>query len=1455
MTRNHRTRRPQCHHRRLGLESLERRNLLAAYVVDDPGGNDPPGLTLDFAIDKANSDGGGTITFAYPMTINVTSMRGLTQLLAPGITIDGGNPGDVTIRNADDTPTPGYNWAFQILGKHCTIKNLKIEGFNYGISVYSSENTITGNVITNFRYFALDIGGSANVVESNVIGPAVTAGLNDTSSYSAKGILLHSDSQTTIGGPDEGDGNLVFGTAIGIAIDSARGSTIIGNIIGKPSADADIPGNRVGIQLSHGLEIVSATPTVDNVITRNVIAGNTDDGVLITDKTYGRGQRGPISENRVQGNWIGTDKTGLLDIGNGGVGVRISVQSASRQLIGNIVGRGRDDLLEPFDNDPFPNLIAFNREAAIADAADAATVIRANSIFANGPPTSESTNAYSYNPGIDVGPHGRTVNSSPGSQANTAHAGRNFPTSSLLQRKEQTKVVGTLTSQSNTSYTLDFYTNSTTSLQDVRQGKVYVGSKVVQTDDQGFAAFDVTFDVATTEDQSVTATATGPDGTSEFELMYTRPVLVLPGIFGDLPSSHDFGDWLTHRGYRPTGLIAEPLAHSYDDLFQTLENAGYKSGETLFAVNYDWRVSPGIYDGVRDGRVDGLTAASILDDLDKERFSSGVDYLAYWMLQAAAMFDEAYDQVPLESVDVISHSTGGLVARAYVQSDAYGADISNKVAGTVVADTGTTRLPTINNLVMIAVPNRGAPKAFNVLNNNWADNFVYKYIFGAVIDLVHDKLRAGDNVQGPNDAFGWADITLVDGSLNYQELIRRYVPTIFDLMTIDPFLRPDEGEPLVDANATEFRNSLLLDLNAANGMTALGAAVGQTTVICGTNVETVVETEKRTGIDPSHPFPLFPFDATFNHIPAPGEIWYLDSTGLAGDGTVPLSSCSASFRGNPGFRVEQPIEGAEHQSLPGSRKGQTDVLNALGFGWDAPLPSISTNLATSGMFSKETWTIILQLDPVGAVVSDDQGRQFGYMTDLGPILEVPRSMFLGDERVGLGIAFGDGTFPAKLNLTGMSDSEPYIVKVRGIDRGTPLGASSSGILPTGSVLEIPITSSGENPTPLDVVLGNLSVYENEPGSRVGIVSVVGQSTYPPYSYSVADGRFEIVGGQLQLKASVSLDFESEPTIRLSLTVHGSGVPTKSATKTFVVDVIDVNDPPTEIVVSNAFVKERLDGAMVGTLSVLDDDIGQSHTFQVSDARFIVIEGILSLRPGRFLDLASDSEITFEIKATDSGVPTQTLSQQIAVTVVPNSWPWRNDAVPLDVNDDAVVAPIDALLVINELNTPTLTGEEFRLPHIRPSMLGLPYLDSNGDGFCTAIDALLIINHLNNAQPEGERHGQLRAWEQLLGPIPPEGMAWSRETSQGRTPLHIAVSKKSERDATLFGSVTVDTDALHVFSDGEEWARKALLQEDLLDVIVDSRGKVKGRPGAPRRFLKSAELDEDLVRSTSLVRRN
>ena len=69
--------------------------------------------------------------------------------------------------------------------------------------------------------------------------------------------------------------------------------------------------------------------------------------------------------------------------------------------------------------------------------------------------------------------------------------------------------------------------------------------------------------------------------------------------------------------------------------------------------------------------------------------------------------------------------------------------------------------------------------------------------------------------------------------------------------------------------------------------------------------------------------------------------------------------------------------------------------------------------------------------------------------------------------------------------------------------------------------------------------------------------------------------------------------------------------------------------------------------------------------------------------------------------------------------------WQNPLRSLDVNNDGMASPIDALLIINRLND---RNEDFTFSP-RTNQLA-SYFDTNGDGLSSPMDVLLVINALN-----------------------------------------------------------------------------------------------------------------------------
>ncbi|WNC14756.1 alpha/beta fold hydrolase [Brevibacillus brevis] len=127
-----------------------------------------------------------------------------------------------------------------------------------------------------------------------------------------------------------------------------------------------------------------------------------------------------------------------------------------------------------------------------------------------------------------------------------------------------------------------------------------------------------------------------------------RPIVFVPGLFGSMSDQiiQGTGDW--HFGLART---------AYEPTISMLENMGYHMGQQLFVAFYDWR----------------------------QPIAYSADYLIKTIRWAK-------QKTGSSEVNLICHSMGGLVARAYVQSDSYQGDV--------------------NQMIVLATPNAGSPVSY-----------------------------------------------------------------------------------------------------------------------------------------------------------------------------------------------------------------------------------------------------------------------------------------------------------------------------------------------------------------------------------------------------------------------------------------------------------------------------------------------------------------------------------------------------------------------------------------------------------------------------------------------------------------------------------------------------------------------------------------------------------------------
>lgn len=196
-------------------------------------------------------------------------------------------------------------------------------GNTIGGSVAGAGNVLSGNVWEGVWIS----GANENLVTGNYIGTDHT-GLTGLGNGEAGVFLSDGSEYNTIGGETPSERNIISDNGhSGVVIDSADHNTVLGNFIGLDKNGTAGLGNTLdGIDLFTGSQwnVIGGTSSGS----RNVISSNGDDGVYISGSM----------NNSVVGNYIGTDLTGSIDLGNTSGGVFLGTLSTQNTIGGTTAG-------------------------------------------------------------------------------------------------------------------------------------------------------------------------------------------------------------------------------------------------------------------------------------------------------------------------------------------------------------------------------------------------------------------------------------------------------------------------------------------------------------------------------------------------------------------------------------------------------------------------------------------------------------------------------------------------------------------------------------------------------------------------------------------------------------------------------------------------------------------------------------------------------------------------------------------------------------------------------------------------------------------------------------------------------------------------------------------------------------------------------------------------------------
>ena len=217
-----------------------------------------------------------------------------------------------------------------------------------------------------------------------------------------------------------------------------------------------------------------------------------------------------------------------------------------------------------------------------------------------------------------------------------------------------------------------------------------------------------------------------------------------------------------------------------------------------------------------------------------------------------------------------------------------------------------------------------------------------------------------------------------------------------------------------------------------------------------------------------------------------------------------------------------------------------------------------------------------------------------------------------------------------INVSPDFEAKPtYAIEVQVTDKG---GLAFKKAL-TVSINDIP-------DAPTDVALSNNKVTEGgTPAFEVGTLSTASPSG-GTYTYSFAAGandnaKFTLSGDKLILNNPA--DFETQPSYLVQI---NSSAGANVVTKSFTINVANVNEPPTDIVLDKATIDENSPvNSIVGSFTTIDSDINDPHTYKLVDgfgdnAAFSIVNNELHINSSP--DFEAKPTYKISVVSTDSG---------------------------------------------------------------------------------------------------------------------------------------------------------------------------------------------------------------------------
>ncbi|MDB5386173.1 MAG: hypothetical protein JWM11_1819 [Planctomycetaceae bacterium] len=220
-------------------------------------------------------------------------------------------------------------------------------------------------------------------------------------------------------------------------------------------------------------------------------------------------------------------------------------------------------------------------------------------------------------------------------------------------------------------------------------------------------------------------------------------------------------------------------------------------------------------------------------------------------------------------------------------------------------------------------------------------------------------------------------------------------------------------------------------------------------------------------------------------------------------------------------------------------------------------------------------------------------------------------------------------------------------------------SSFPGVTTIG-VITVNVTNLNETPV---VQNKTLNLGENPPmGTAVTVVTATDVDVGQTRTFSISGGNpnnafvIDPVTGVLSVNNPAGVDFETTPTIILTIAATDNGVPSLTGFGTVTIHVGNVNEPPVINAQTLSVPENSAVGAVVGNVAASDPDIGQTLTYSILSGNS---DGAFAINPNTgVVTVANTSKLNFEtqpshqliVQVADNASPSLTASNFVTISV-------------------------------------------------------------------------------------------------------------------------------------------------------------------------------------------------------------